>query len=71
VGAHLNGAGLALKHDDLFIADACHNCHAWLDGGYVNTHTRAERDAAHNKAIILTLMNRRERGFIKTIEELE
>ncbi len=64
VGAHLNGAGMALKNHDLFIADACSACHAWLDGGYVKTVTRQQRDHVHFEAIIRTQVDRIERGVI-------
>lgn len=30
--AHLNGAGIGIKHDDLFGAFACSNCHDEIDG---------------------------------------
>ena len=30
--AHLGGAGMGLKHDDLFGAFACSDCHDQLDG---------------------------------------
>lgn len=30
--AHLNGAGIALKHDDIFGAFACSACHDEIDG---------------------------------------
>lgn len=33
--AHLNGAGWAIKSNDIHSAYCCSECHAWLDGGYV------------------------------------
>jgi hypothetical protein len=34
---HLNGAGMALKHNDLHASWGCSDCHSWADGGYVIT----------------------------------
>lgn len=52
--AHLNGGGVGMKAPDWQGAYACATCHAWLDGGYVRTHTRAERDLYHLEAVIRT-----------------
>jgi hypothetical protein len=30
--AHMNGAGMGLKHPDLFASFACSNCHDVIDG---------------------------------------
>ncbi|RKZ95341.1 MAG: DUF1364 domain-containing protein [Gammaproteobacteria bacterium] len=49
--AHLNGAGIGAKHDGIFGAFACSNCHAWLDFGYVRTHTKQQRDYEHYRAM--------------------
>lgn len=68
VGAHLNGAGLGVKHHDIFIADACHECHAWLDGGYAKYVNRAERDLIHMEAIIRTQNARLKEDLIKVAE---
>lgn len=68
VAAHLNGAGLAIKENDLFTARACHACHAWLDGGYVKTHTREQRDLYHLQGIIRTQKQYLDEGLI-TIKE--
>lgn len=49
--AHLNGGGGGMKHHDMFGAFACSACHEWLDGGYVRSTDRKERDAIHAEAI--------------------
>lgn len=55
VPAHLNGAGMGLKHCDIHIAYACADCHAWLDGGYARAGVnRAVRDLYHLQAVIRT-----------------
>jgi hypothetical protein len=55
VAAHLNGAGMGIKQLDIFIAYCCSDCHAWLDGGYINQGVlRAVRDLWHLQAIIRT-----------------
>lgn len=61
--AHLNGAGLALKAHDHEAAYACSACHEWLDGGYVKTHTRAERDLYHLEGVINTQRLLVEQGY--------
>lgn len=61
--AHLNGAGLALKAHDHEAAYACSACHKWLDGGYVKTHTRAERDLYHLEGVINTQRLLVEQGY--------
>lgn len=64
VPAHLNGAGMALKHLNIHIAYACFECHTWLDGGYAKTHTRAERDLLHLEGIIRTQIVMVDKGIL-------
>ena len=52
--AHLNGGGMAAKHLNIHGAYACAACHTWLDGGYVKTHTRDQRDLYHYEAMVRT-----------------
>lgn len=49
--AHLNGAGMALKHDDQLAAFACFECHMVLDGHAKSRFTREDLDAMHWKGI--------------------
>ena len=35
--AHLNGGGIAMKHNDIHGAYACSSCHSFVDGGYAQT----------------------------------
>ena len=51
---HLNGGGMSSKHHDMFAAYVCSDCHAWLDGGYVKTATREDRDLLHLQGVIKT-----------------
>lgn len=62
--AHKNGGGMSAKHLDIHGAYACSDCHAWLDGGYVNKSTRKERDAVHDQAILLTQITMVEDGIL-------
>lgn len=64
VFAHLNGAGLGIKHSDLFGAYACSNCHSWLDGGYVKSSTRDIRDFMHLQAVFRTQLMLLEQGLV-------
>jgi len=52
--AHLNGAGIGRKHDNLHGAWACSACHQWLDGGYAQHSNRIDRDLHHYRGIIRT-----------------
>ena len=66
VFAHLNGGGIGRKHNDIHGAYACGPCHEWLDSGYIKTHTRAERDLEHYRAMVETQLILLEEGLIKT-----
>lgn len=53
--AHLNGSGMGRKHHDLHGAWACSNCHAWLDGEYLEYgFSKHERNLYHYDGIIRT-----------------
>lgn len=62
--AHLNGGGMAMKHSDIHGAYACRTCHAWLDGQYAKTHTRAERNLIHLEAVVRTKIRMMEQELI-------
>lgn len=62
---HLNGAGIARKHPDFLGAWGCSACHAWVDGGYVKTHTRDERDLIHLQGVARTQQLLYEMGLLK------
>jgi len=64
VFAHKNGAGMAYKSLPIHGCYACHPCHLWLDGGYVRTHTRYERDAEHARAMLETQERLVEKGLL-------
>jgi len=65
VFAHLNGGGMGMKHSDLHGADACSNCHHWLDVGYANLgYTKASRDLAHYQAMVRTQKRLLKEGLI-------
>lgn len=66
VFAHLNGAGMGRKHNDLHGCNACFECHFWLDGGYVQCGaTREQRDLAHLQAMVRTQQKNLDKGLIK------
>lgn len=68
VCAHLNGGGSGQKSHDILSTRACFACHQWLDGGYVKTHTRAERDLEHLQAIARTIPDYIAEGLIMVKE---
>jgi len=68
VFAHLNGAGMGIKHNDIHGCFACSDCHAWLDGGYVKVPNmqRDKRDLIHLQAMVETQLILVKEGLIKT-----
>lgn len=64
--AHLNGAGAGCKHSDHKAAYACSECHAWLDGGYVQQgYTRDTRDLWHLEGVLRTQDRLIDKGLIQ------
>ena len=66
--AHLNGAGMGMKHSDIHGAYACSDCHAWLDGGYVIDNELAgslKRNEYHLEGVIRTQQIMIKEGIIK------
>ena len=54
--AHINGAGMGMKHNDLLAAISCSSCHAWVDYGFASDGaTREERDLVHLRGMFRTL----------------
>lgn len=66
VYAHLNGGGIGTKAHQIHGAYACHSCHQWLDGVYVHTHRRDERDLCHLRGVIRTQIILLDEGLITT-----
>jgi len=64
VAAHLNGAGVGIKHHDMFAAWACADCHVWLDGGYTRDYDRDYRDLLHLKGMFRTQQKLLDAGLI-------
>lgn len=65
VGAHLNGAGMGLKHDDLFLAACCSDCHDALDGRVRTEYTTEQLELMHHKGVIRTQQLWLKMGLIK------
>lgn len=63
--AHLNGAGMGIKHANIHGAYCCSACHAWLDGGYANDVDKDMRDLYHLGAVILTQIEMINDGVLK------
>lgn len=64
--AHLNGAGMGRKQEDIFAAYCCSACHSWLDGGYVKDSTRDQRDLYHLQGMVRTQKVMLKEGLICT-----
>ena len=62
--AHINGGGIATKHYNIHAAYACFECHQWLDGGYVKTHSIDQRDLYHYEGVIRTQIIMIEEGVL-------
>jgi len=53
--AHRNGAGMGRKHNDLFGAFCCSDCHSFVDGGWTRTdYTLTEVLRYHFEGIFRT-----------------
>ncbi len=52
--AHLNGAGMGIKNDDLFAAFACSACHDAIDGRKPTQWTRDELVSWHKDGVFRT-----------------
>jgi hypothetical protein len=51
---HLNGAGMALKHDDRHAAIGCSSCHDVVDFRTKTAYSRIEIELMHHQAVIRT-----------------
>lgn len=66
IPAHLNGAGMGTKHNDIFIAYCCSNCHDVLDGKVASKfHSLTELALRHHEAVVRTQYILLEKGLIK------
>ena len=54
VMAHLNGSGMAMKDDDIFVAICCSACHDALDGRRITDYTYEELHYAHLRGMTRT-----------------
>ena len=71
--AHLNGAGMGMKHSNIHGAFCCSGCHQWLDGGWSNIRMtqeqsdqmRIRRDLSHLQAVIRTQQIMIKEGILK------
>lgn len=65
--AHLNGAGMGMKHHDVHGCWACDQCHSWLDGrAHTGLHSKEYRELAHLQAMVRTQQILIREGKIKT-----
>ena len=53
--AHLGGAGMGLKRNDMLGAWACHDCHAQLDGQSKAQYTKDKLELMHLQGMVRTL----------------
>ncbi len=65
VFAHLNGAGMGMKHKDLFGAFACSSCHDVLDGRKKSGLTQDDKRLYHYEAMHRTQQILLDNGLIK------
>ena len=62
--AHLNGAGMARKHDDMFGAFCCSACHGVVDGAK-SEYSRNDIRLMHLDGILRTQQWWLDNGYIK------
>ncbi len=60
-----DGKGMKIKADDLASAYTCHICHGVYDGSIKTPLSRFERQAMFDRAVVRTLLLRREQGLIE------
>ena len=64
--AHLNGGGMAYKHQNIHGAYGCEACHSWVDKDYVHSvYSRDTRDLWHLQGVIRTQVIMIEDGILK------
>ena len=52
--AHLGGAGMGIKCNDMIGAHCCHACHQEIDGAVKSNYTKDELELMHLEGIIRT-----------------
>lgn len=65
IPAHLGGGGMGTKHNDMFIAYCCSDCHSVLDGHAKSDFSADERKLRHLEGIIRTQYILLEKGLIR------
>jgi hypothetical protein len=65
--AHLNGAGIAIKHNDLFGAFCCSACHDHLDRRIINAFSPEHIALAHYEAMHRTQQWWLDHGYIQIV----
>lgn len=63
--AHLNGAGMALKHLNIHGSYCCSSCHNALDGKYNTEYSINELKLAHYDGVIRTQKIMIDAGLLK------
>lgn len=63
--AHLNGAGMGIKHSDIHGAYACSRCHAVVDGEKQNDWSSDVLKQFHLEGVIRTQKIMLDEGLIK------
>jgi len=53
--AHLGGAGMGIKRDDMIGSWTCHACHAAIDGAVKSNYTKDELELMHLQGMVRTL----------------
>jgi len=65
VPAHLNGGGMGTKHNDMFIAYACSNCHNCIDKNNNSDFTDLQIKLWHHEGMVRTQYILLEKELIK------
>ena len=68
---HLNGAGMAIKHDDLHAAFGCSNCHAAVDGRALHNYSADQIRLMFLEAIIRTQIWWLQHGYIHILRPVK
>jgi len=65
--AHLNGAGMGMKHNDIHAAIGCSQCHDVVDGRVKTEFSREYVELAHRQGVQRTQQIWVDEGFIVVV----
>jgi hypothetical protein len=65
IASHLNGGGMGTKHNNIFIAYCCSDCHNTVDWAKKSNFSDTEIKLMHHEGVVRTQYILLEKGLIK------